>query len=67
MQGLRVEAVYEHGMLKPSRELHLREGQKVTLTIHPVASAAQRFCGRIRWTRDDKELHAYLNDRDESS
>jgi predicted DNA-binding antitoxin AbrB/MazE fold protein len=64
---LEVEATYQNGVLKPSQELPLQEGQKVTLTIHPVGGAAQRFCGSLRWTRDPEELHAYLNDQDESS
>lgn len=63
--SLEVEATYEHGVLKPSRELPLQEGQKVTVTVQPVASAARRFCGSLRWTRDPEELHRYLNDPDE--
>jgi predicted DNA-binding antitoxin AbrB/MazE fold protein len=67
MQGLEIEATYENGVLKPSRALPLQEGQKVNLTIRPVGSAAQRFCGSLRWTRDPEELRRYLNDPDESS
>jgi predicted DNA-binding antitoxin AbrB/MazE fold protein len=65
--SLEVEATYENGVLKPSQDLPLQEGQKVTLTIQPVGSAAKRFCGSLRWTRDPEELHRYLNDPDESS
>jgi predicted DNA-binding antitoxin AbrB/MazE fold protein len=65
--SLQVEVVYENGMLKPSQELPLQEGQKLTITIQDVGSAAQRFCGSLPWTRDPEELHRYLNDLDESS
>jgi predicted DNA-binding antitoxin AbrB/MazE fold protein len=70
MQGLEVEAVYERGTLKLSRELPLREGQKVTITIHPVGGrapgAAQRFSGSLRWTGAPEELRRFLDDPDES-
>lgn len=65
--SLQVEVVYENGMLKPSQELPLQEGQKLTITIPDVSSAAQRFCGSLRWTRNPEELRSYLNDPDESS
>ena len=65
--SLQIEAVYENGVLKPSQELPLQEGQKVTITIQPVGSAVQRFCGSLRWTRDLEELRRYLNDPDESA
>ena len=65
--SLQIEAVYENGVLKPSQKLPLQEGQKVTVTIQPVGSAVQRFCGSLRWTRDPEELRRYLNDPDESS
>jgi predicted DNA-binding antitoxin AbrB/MazE fold protein len=64
---LEVEATYENGVLKPSQALPLPEGQKVNLTIQPVGSAARRFSGSLRWTRDPEELRAYLNDPEESS
>ena len=62
-----VEATYENGLLKPSQELPLHEGQKVTITIQSVGSAAKRFCGSLPWTGDPEELHRFLNDPDESS
>ena len=65
--SLEVEATYENGVLKPSQELPLQEGQKVRLTIQSASSAARRFGGSLRWTRDPEELHHYLNDADESS
>ena len=65
--SLQVEAIYENGVLKVTQELPLQEGQKVTLTIQPVGSAAKRFCGSLRWTGDPEELQRFLNDPDESS
>lgn len=65
--SLDVEVIYEKGVLKPSRELPLQEGQKVTITIQSVGNAVQRFCGSLRWTRDPEELHRYLDDPDESA
>jgi predicted DNA-binding antitoxin AbrB/MazE fold protein len=65
--SLEVEATYQNGVLKPSQPLPLQEGQKVNLTIQPVGSAAKRFSGSLRWTRDAAELLAYLSDPDESS
>jgi len=65
--SLEVEATYQNGVLSPARELPLQEGQKVSITIQPVVSPAGRFCGSLRWTRDAGELHAYLNDPDETS
>jgi predicted DNA-binding antitoxin AbrB/MazE fold protein len=65
--SLEIEATYQNGVFRPAQEVPLQEGQKVTLTIQPVGSAAKRFCGSLRWTGDPEELHAYLNDPDESS
>ena len=65
--SLEIEATYENGVLKPVQDLPLQEGQKVTITIQPGGSAAKRFCGSLRWTRNPEELHQYLNDPDESS
>jgi predicted DNA-binding antitoxin AbrB/MazE fold protein len=64
---LEVEATYENGVLKPLQKLPLQEGQKVNVTIQPLGSAAKRFCGSLRWTRDPEELRRYLNDPDETS
>ena len=66
MKGLEVEAVYEGGTLKLSRELPLQEGQRVTITIHLAGSAVRRFSGSVRWTGDPEELHRFLDDPDES-
>jgi len=65
--SVEVQAIYENGMLRPSQELPLQEGQLVNLTIRPAGSAVTRFCGSLRWTRDPEELRRYLDDPDESS
>jgi predicted DNA-binding antitoxin AbrB/MazE fold protein len=67
MDKREVEVTYEKGVLRRSQDLPLEEGQKVTGAIQPVRSAAKRFCGSLRWTRDPEELHSYLNDPDESA
>jgi predicted DNA-binding antitoxin AbrB/MazE fold protein len=64
MHGLEIEAVYEHGSLKLSRELPLAEGQNVTITIHPIAGAAKRLGGLSQWkgTLEDLEYLAESDD-----
>jgi predicted DNA-binding antitoxin AbrB/MazE fold protein len=61
---LRLEAVYEHGTLKLPHELPLQEGQRVTITVHPLGGAEQLY-GLVPWTGDPEELHRFLNDPDE--
>jgi predicted DNA-binding antitoxin AbrB/MazE fold protein len=63
--GLEVEATYERGILKLSRELPLQDGQKVAITIHSSGSAVERLYGMVRWTGDPEELHRFLSDPDE--
>jgi predicted DNA-binding antitoxin AbrB/MazE fold protein len=65
MQGLEIEAVYEHGTLKLARELPLQEGQKVTVTIHPTAGAAKRLSGLIQWKGSLEDLE-YLAESDDN-
>lgn len=65
--SLDFEATYENGVLKPSQDLPLQEGQKVNISIQPLAGAMKRFCGSIPWTRDPEELHRYLENPDESA
>ncbi len=62
MQGLEIEAVYEKGTLKLRRELPLAEGQKVTLTIHPVPGVVRRSYGRIQSTLPPDELERIARD-----
>jgi predicted DNA-binding antitoxin AbrB/MazE fold protein len=62
MQGLKIEAVYEHGTLRLPRELPLQEGQKVTITIHAGSGAVRRLYGLIPWKGDLDEFDRWLND-----
>jgi predicted DNA-binding antitoxin AbrB/MazE fold protein len=65
MQGLEIEAIYEHGILKLARELPLAEGQKVTITIHPTGGAAKRLSGLIQWKGSQEDLE-YLADSEDN-
>jgi predicted DNA-binding antitoxin AbrB/MazE fold protein len=56
MQGLEIEAIYEHGILKLPRELPLQEGQKITITIHPPGGVAKRAYGRLQSPLGIEEL-----------
>lgn len=53
---LEIEAVYEHGVLKPSRPLPLEERQKVHVVIHVKASRIRQSAGLIRWKGSAEEL-----------
>lgn len=63
--SLEIEAVYENGILKPSQELPLQEGQKVTITIYEKPGAAQRLHRAVPWNGDHAEFDRWLNDPDE--
>lgn len=62
MQGLEIEAVYEHGTLKLPRELPLQAGQKVTITIHPPGGVVERAYGRLQSTLSREELERITMD-----
>lgn len=63
--SLEVEATYENGVLTPSQDLPLEEGQKVTIVIKPGGSAVKRFVGLVPWPGDREEFDRWLNDPDE--
>ena len=63
--SLEVEATYEKGILKPSQELPLQEGQKVIILIKPAGSAVKRFAGLVPWPGNREEFDCWLNDPDE--
>jgi predicted DNA-binding antitoxin AbrB/MazE fold protein len=65
MPRLEIEATYDHGTLKLSRELPLQQGQKVTVTIHLTASAAKRLSGLINWQGSQEDLE-YLAESDDN-
>ena len=56
MEKVDIEAIYEHGTLKLPRKLPLREGQKVTITIHPTSVPIQRRRGLIHWKGSLEDL-----------
>ncbi len=62
MQGLEIEAVYEHGTLKLPRELPLVEGATVTITIHPPKRPGVIKHLRIPWTGSQEELERLIMD-----
>lgn len=64
MNQLEIEAVYEHGTLKLPRELPLQEGQKVTITVHPVGSAVERLVGSVPWHGSIEDLDALIQSDD---
>jgi predicted DNA-binding antitoxin AbrB/MazE fold protein len=59
MNPISVEAIYEQGTLKLPQELPLQDGQKVTITIHPVG-AVQRLSGLIQWKGSQEDLDHLL-------
>jgi predicted DNA-binding antitoxin AbrB/MazE fold protein len=65
MNGLEIEAIYENGNLRLPRALPLREGQKVTITIHPTGGAAERLYGLAAWEGDREQFDHWLKDPDE--
>jgi predicted DNA-binding antitoxin AbrB/MazE fold protein len=62
MQGLQIEAVYEHGTLKLPRELPLVEGATVTITIHPPGRLGVIKHVQIPWTGSREELERLAMD-----
>lgn len=63
--SITVEAVYENGVLRPAQPLPLGENEKVSVTIEPSSSWADRTSGMLKWPGDPAELRRYLNDPDE--
>ena len=53
--AITVEAVYEDGMLKPTRALPLHEHQKVTIIVKPAMSRERQTAGLIGWTGSQEE------------
>jgi predicted DNA-binding antitoxin AbrB/MazE fold protein len=56
MDNIRIEAIYEHGILKLPRELPLAEGQKVTITIYPTGLTIQRQRALMSWNGSQQDL-----------
>lgn len=53
---LEIEAVYENGVLKPTRPLPLEERQRVHITIQFKTSRIRQSAGLIRWKGTAEEL-----------
>ena len=63
MEKVDVEAVYEQGTLKLPHQLPLRDGEKVTITIHPIRSGTPRRRGLIQWKGSQEDLdHLILSE-----
>jgi predicted DNA-binding antitoxin AbrB/MazE fold protein len=60
MEKIEIEAVYENGTLKLPHELPLRQGQKVTITVHLPQTAGQRLRGLIQWRGSQEDLEYLL-------
>jgi predicted DNA-binding antitoxin AbrB/MazE fold protein len=51
-----IEAIYENGVLRPTRPLPLQEQEIVRITIEPERSWAERTAGLLRWTGEPELL-----------
>jgi len=60
--ALEIEATYEKGMLKLSRELPLEEGASVRITIHPPGRGGVVKHVRNPWTGSREELERLAMD-----
>ena len=62
MTPLVVEAIYENGVLKPTRPLPLKEHEKVSVTIRAAISVARQTAGMVPWTGDTEMLDRLIGD-----
>jgi predicted DNA-binding antitoxin AbrB/MazE fold protein len=62
IMSITVEAVYENGVLKPSRLLPLKEHEKVRITIANRPSVAEQTYGMMGWTGDAETLDRLLEE-----
>jgi predicted DNA-binding antitoxin AbrB/MazE fold protein len=60
--ALKVEAVYEDGVLKPERSLPLRERQRVIITVQEQTTQARITYGLIAWKGDPETLRRIAED-----
>ncbi|HTU88530.1 MAG TPA: antitoxin family protein [Gemmataceae bacterium] len=63
--ALTIEAVYEHGVLKPIQPLPLREREKVRITVEQGDSPLLRAYGILGWTGTHEELEQILAEAEE--
>jgi predicted DNA-binding antitoxin AbrB/MazE fold protein len=59
---LTIEAIYEDGVLKPSRPLPLGEHETVRITIEPQISWAEWTSGLLQWTGDPEVPRRIVED-----
>ena len=57
--ALEIEATYENGTLKLDQPLPLREHERVTVAVTPIASRVKMTAGLIGWT-GSQEAFEYL-------
>lgn len=60
--SLEIEATYEGGVLRPTKQLPLAEGLKVKLIIHPPETVAPQGHQLIHWTGSLNDLDYLIND-----
>jgi predicted DNA-binding antitoxin AbrB/MazE fold protein len=53
--AITIEAVYENGVLKPSRPLPLQEHEKVHVTVTRAVSRVRQTAGLIGWTGSQED------------
>jgi predicted DNA-binding antitoxin AbrB/MazE fold protein len=63
--SLTIEAIYENGMLKPTRPLPLPEHAKVRITIEPATSWVEATAGICGWKGDHETLQRLLDEAEE--
>jgi predicted DNA-binding antitoxin AbrB/MazE fold protein len=59
---LTIEAIYENGVLKPSKPLPLKEQETVRITIDVEGSWTERTAGLLKWTGDPEVLRMIAED-----
>jgi predicted DNA-binding antitoxin AbrB/MazE fold protein len=62
--SLRVEAVYQNGVLKLAQPLPLAEHERVIVTIEPAVSLARQTAGMVPWSGDVETLERLARDPD---
>jgi predicted DNA-binding antitoxin AbrB/MazE fold protein len=72
MANLRIHAIYEDGVLKPSEPLNLSEHQEVLVSVKTVTEPTNIVQLEGVWATDqadmsDKEIEAILNDAKQTS
>ena len=59
---LTVEAIYENGVLKPTKPLPLSEHEQVRVTVHTLSTWVQETAGMIKWSGDHETLRRLAKD-----